>query len=782
MQRALRTLFKKGNHNFIKILSLGAGLAIGLVLIAKVCFETSYDNFYPDANRIYKVKMNSVQNDVSNEYGQVPGGVTPGMQAEVPGVEVGTRITWLWDNGIFRTQDKKKYKGELVVADTNFFRLFPRKILAGDVNVLAQPRYLMISDQMAQAMGGPAEAMGKILFSDELPNVPLTVGGVFERVPENTELQYDLLLSIESIQQWSRENWLGNERYVGFVLLGENVVADSLAKPMRQMQYNHQDLDDLNKKGLDIWYTLHPFDKEHTDAPEVKRMNVLLSLLAFALIFTAVMNYVLIVISSLVNRTKEVGVRKCYGAEGRHIRAIILSETVVHLFFSLVVAVAIILACKGTIENLLDASLGALFTPRTYAVMVGVVVGVFVASGLIPAIMFEHIPVSSAFHHYKESRRKWKLGLLFFQFAASAFLVVLLVIIGRQYNTMVNDNPGYAYSNLLFCNLNGADSLRTYQAMEEAQRLPIVKDVALCLNVPLESGSGNNIRLPGEDRDLFNICDLYYCSANYMDLMEIKMIEGHAPSTLNEVAVSRKFLTEMARFTDWKDGALGQPIFISEHSQPGLPPFTICGVFEDILVGNRTGDEARAQVIFFHDDIHAMHTVVIKLHELHEGDVATISEIFEKALPEKDVQMRPYRDEIRHSYEASLKFKNSVMIGGIITLLISLIGLIGYTNDETNRRRKEIAIRKINGGTLGNILALFLKDTLWLSLPAFVGGCIGAYFVASQWLEQFTLKIALSWDLFVVPAICLLLLVLAVVALNCLRIARANPVDSLVAE
>lgn len=782
LQRAFRALFTKGNHNFIKILSLGTGLAIGLILIAKVCFETSYDSFYPQADRIYKIRMSSVSNGVSNEYGRVPGGIALGMQDEVPGVEMATRMTWFWDNGVFRTADKKKYHGEMMLVDTNFLKIFPRKILAGDASVLGRPGYLMVSEEIALAMGGFDEAIGNSLYMDELPDTPLVIGGVFENVPENTEIKYDILLALDSYMKWSRENWLGNERYEAYALLGENIVADSLAPAMRKMQYNHQDLDYLNEKGLDIWYTLQPFAEEHTLNPEVKRMNVLLTLLAFALIFTAVMNYVLIVISSLVSRTKEVGVRKCYGAEGRNISGIMLSETLVHLFFSLIVSAAIILACRGTIENLLDTSLGALFSLRTFLIMLAVIIGVFIVSGLLPAWMFSHIPVSAAFHHYKESRRRWKLGLLFFQFAASAFLIVLLVIIGKQYSTMINDDPGYAYKDILFCNISGCDPVHVTQAMEEVKRLPQVADVGAASTIPLDAGSGNNIRFPGDDRDLFNICDLYYASANYMDLMEFKILEGKAPSKYDEVAVSRKFISEMEKWADWKDGVVGHSILVSEHSQENTPPFTICGVFEDILLGNRTNDDTRAEVLFFQDTLSYTSNVFIKLHQLNEGDIATITTIFEEALPNKEIQVRPYRDEMRNSYNDSRKFKNSVLTGGIVTLIISLIGLIGYTNDETNRRRKEIAIRKINGGTLKDILILFLKDTLWLSLPAFLGGCIAAYFVATKWLEQFTMKISLNWTLFAIPSVLLLILVLVVVAVNCLRIAKSNPVESLVAE
>lgn len=781
-QLALRNFFKKGNGNLIKILSLGAGLALGLVLIVKVCFETSYDSFYKDGDSIYLISMGFSRGKDIDNYDQIPGAVAPGMQEEVPGVEYGTRVTWLWDDGVFRTPDKKKYKGELMLADTNFLNVFPRRILAGDPAVLGQPRYLLVSESFANAMGGFDAAMGATLFNDQLPDVALTVGGVFEDVPENTEIKYDLLLSLETIDQWSRNNWLGNERYKGYIKVQPGMDPDALAPAIRAMQEKYQDLEYFHKQGVDLWYTLKPFDRLHTDNPEVKRMNILLSLLAFTLLFTAVMNYILVVISSLINRTREVGVRKCYGAEGPEIRNIMLSETALHIGLSLIVAAGIILACKGAVENLLGASLGALFTPRSFLIIGAVVVGVFLLSGLIPAWMFQRIPISAAFRHFKESRRRWKLGLLLFQFMASAFLVILLVVITKQYRTILNDDPGYAYEDLLYCNLTGVTHIQIQQAMDRVATLPQVAKVGAGSEIPLYAGSGNNVRLPGSDNDLFNICDLYYGSANYTDIMGFKILEGRAATALNEIMVSRQFIAEMERTAGWKDGVVGQTVWVSEHSESKDQLFTITGVYDDVLVGNRTMADDRASILFFHHDLTNAPIMLIKLHQLNEGDVMAITQLLEEALPDKDIQVRPYRDEIRLSYQEAQKFKSSVLIGGITTLIISLVGLIGYTNDETNRRRKEIAIRKINGGTAKDILLLFLKDMLFISLPAFAAGSLVAYFLAVKWLEQFSLKTALNAGLFIVPSLCLLVLIMTVVTIDSLRIARSNPVSALVSE
>ena len=125
---ALRSLTKRGRNNGIKIISLAAGLAMGLVLIAKIYFEQSYDAFYPDSERIFRLNQKIIQNNELKEYPQVSGGVAVGMREEVPGVEMATRCTGIYDGEAY-TDDGKGYTVSVIAADEYFFDVFPRKIL-----------------------------------------------------------------------------------------------------------------------------------------------------------------------------------------------------------------------------------------------------------------------------------------------------------------------------------------------------------------------------------------------------------------------------------------------------------------------------------------------------------------------------------------------------------------------------------------------------------------------------------------------------------------------------
>ena len=581
---ALRSLFKKGRSNGIKILSLGVGLAMGLVLISKVCFERSFDKFYPDSDRIYRLHENIIRDGEYKSYGQVSGGVATAMQVEIPEVEKATRLTYIGgDKELFKTQDGNRYSARYVVmGDTNVFDLLPRPILIGDPKeTLSRPGYVMISNRIAKLLGGAEQAVNKEFEFESSPGQTYTIGGVFEDVPENSHLRFEIVASLEGMSKWSRENWLGNDRYLGYVKLYPGTDPESLTTAIREMQGRHCDLEEVKKAGIDLTYSLVPLMDMHSNSDEVKSMNSLLGFLAFVLIFTAAMNYVLIVISTLINRTKEVAVHKCYGASDKNLFGMIMSETCLHMLISLLLAAFLIVLFRTKTEELLGATLGALFSTQTIVILIGVCIVIFFITGLIPTYMFLRIPVAAAFRNFKESRRYWKLCLLFIQFLATAYLVALLSVINKQYDYMVNVDPGYAYEKLAYCSTQGVEESVRNTAIEELRKIPEVDKVSACYDLPISGMSGNNVSLPGDDRELFNIADMYWVKDDFFSLMEIPVIEGEVfrsdGSASNKVMVSRSFVEKMEQVAGWTGSAIGKNVIITEHSQNG-EPFTICGV------------------------------------------------------------------------------------------------------------------------------------------------------------------------------------------------------------
>ena len=182
----------------IKILSLGIGLAIGVVLIAKVCFELSYDSFYKDVDRIYKIKAEWVMGDQNGDGDGISGAVAPGFKAEVPGVEAATRYSNLLNGNLYDESDNL-ITGLCIGADTCFFDFFNREFLAGDPMQALQEYNgdIAVSRSFAEKLGGVNEAIGKQIYCDVCgPNVKLTVVGVFEDFPKNGSIQCDIVTTI----------------------------------------------------------------------------------------------------------------------------------------------------------------------------------------------------------------------------------------------------------------------------------------------------------------------------------------------------------------------------------------------------------------------------------------------------------------------------------------------------------------------------------------------------------------------------------------------------------
>jgi putative ABC transport system permease protein len=190
--------------------------------------------------------------------------------------------------------------------------------------------------------------------------------------------------------------------------------------------------------------------------------------------------------------------------------------------------------------------------------------------------------------------------------------------------------------------------------------------------------------------------------------------------------------------------------------------------------------DSRPSVMFYNDKPSSY--LMIKFHELTPEALQKVSGRLTELLPDKDIAVYSYAAEMNDKYSDSGKFRDSVLIGGIVTLLICLAGLVGYTNDEMNRRRKETAIRKVNGATIGDILRLFVSSISWMAVPAITLGGMLAWFIANTWLKKFAEKAELNLLLFAGCALVVLIIILSVVCLNCYRAANANPAESVKSE
>lgn len=785
----LKSLNQRGQHNWIKIVCLAVGLATGIVLIGKAGFEQSWDKFFPTSDRIYVVCEDIIMDGEYKHYPQTAGAVAHGIKRYCPQVEAATRYTsFAWDMPIV-TDDDKRVRTNYALVDSCFFDVFPFRILVGNPKkTLSQVDCCMIPRSLAEKLMGienPLDLVGKKIYYNIRGGWALTVGGIYEDIPLNSKLHgMEVMVSMPTITKImfdGRDNWVGNDRYEGYVRLAKGITPDDLKPQIEKMKHDNLPLDELKKAGVDLGFSVQPLKDYHTKDEGTRRMTWIVSILAAVLIGCAVMNYLLLVIGGISQRAKEMAVHQCYGAEARHIYQKVLTESVIHLLLSLTLAALLLFLFKDTIEELVGAPLIVLLlTGSNIWLIVSTCLVVLLITGLVPSWIYTHIPLAAAFKNYNHSHRIWKLLLLGLQFASATFLIILLIVVGRQYRMMVNDDPGYDYSTLGSLLVDGVSIDQRQLAMDELRKLSSVKGVTMSYANLTQHQSGDNILLPGDDREYMNIADLYYVGDGYFDVMEIPLVSGRTfteqTDTLREVMVSRKFEERMKELAGW-DQALGKQIICTSFQGP----YTIVGVFEDTRIGSITNPDTRPSVCYYSRKPEQMHYILIRFQSM-DGLEAANKLVKELVTDNPDISIVPYNQMVTELYTDAHRFRTTVMIGGLVALIIALIGLIGYLAGEIARRQKEIAIRKVNGARIADVLKLFHTDILRVALPAVVIGATGAWYVARLWLEQFSEKTTLSPIILVGGALAVIIVILSVVCLGCYRVASSNPVNYLKTE
>ena len=793
LKLSFRPLFRKGEHTVTRIISLAAGLAFGILLIAEVFYYYSYDSFYPDAERIYVVHEN-FKPDKSSEklmsYPRVSGAIGPGLKAEVPGIEAACRLNSIGTN-VFYTEELNSYEAKVSLSDEYVFDILPRPIIRGNPGeILKTPLSCMISEKIADALGG--EVIGKIITLKRFPDKKLTIEGVFKELPENTNYQYDILISMVSTKHFTwdgTDNWMGNDRYYTCVKLEPGVNPESLAPAVRKMQEVHQDIARLEEEhgGVVLKYSFLPIRKIYSG--NVKDMIIILSTIAFAVLFVSLMNYVLLTLSALVTRAKSSAIHKTFGAQAEELQLIVFLETVILFFISLTGAVLIIAALKPMVESQLQHSIGAALNPYVIWPLLAIFVVLVVVTGYLPGRFFSRIPVATVFRSYKLKNNRWKLALLAIQFTGASFILTLMIIVTMQFGRMKNADHGYRTGGVYYGSTVGMEGSKITAVLNELRAMPEVETVGLGYALPMDGASGNNVKSPDGQREMFNVADFYQADENFLSILDIKVSAGQnfspGNASVNDVVISEKGAEMLKMNNGWTDGVVGKQLTITEHG-----PTTICGVFPDFIINSMADPDLRPSVFFYMpeekfiqlkiDKPASSFLILVKVHEGSEaGMKKKIADVMNLGMPQKDASVRSLEEDLQNKYNDEKGFRNALMAGNAVILLILFIGLLGYTTSEAVRHQKELAIRKINGATMSDILRVFILELEYIAIPSVVAGLIGVWFTVNKWMQNFAVKVPLHWGLFVLCSLAILLAVALVAAANYYRFATRNPVEAL---
>lgn len=789
---AFKNLPRRGQHNFVKILCLALGLAISSVIIAEIYFEQTYDTYFPGWERTYQIMEVGTNHGETMEFTNTSGATAQGVKQYAPMVEAATSTLYFYDGAQCKMEDQNIVSANIRMADSCFFDVFPQKILIGKAKqILSQPLSCLIDSETAAKIGG--NVVGKHFTLSNYPGTTFTIYGVFEAFPWGSSFHgTQMILSMCSVPYVysydGRGQWVGNDSYGSYIRLAKGHDAKELKPYVNKMRQDHFPLKEMKNMGVELNYDFTVLSDVYTQDPYIKKMGWIMSIVAFVLLFTSVMNYLLIIVGNLVSRSREMAVRKCYGAKPKNIHAIIFSEALVHVGLAVVLAAVLVFLCKGTIENFLSAPVSTLVLNRGSWILVVICLLVLLIGGFVPGWLYNKIPVAIAFRGYNENRNRWKLALLGIQFVISGLLFSLLYIINNQYQLMLSTNPGYDYDNVAIVSVDGINRDQRNQCLAEIKRMPNVKECCSTYHIPLNGygRSGNMVQKPGDDTNTFNIIDMEGVDDNFFKMMNIPIVQGtfftERNDSCRQVIIDERGAEKLIKTWHWKDGVVGKLITCSGHDD-GVNPLklTVCGVCRNIRWGDMSadGDDMKEFPVLYFYAAKTAYYMLVKFKELREESLSELQSKVQAMYPNNKVIVKSYASELANQYASQLNFRNGILVAGIVTMIIALFGLVGYTSDEVNRRRKEIAIRKVNGAKVKDILRIFLKDIMKIALPCIIVGDLGAWLIARQWLMSFSEKITMTPLLFIGVTIILLFIIGLSVVINCYKVANSNPVKYL---
>lgn len=762
----IQTLLHGPGGNVIKVISLGLGLAMSFLLFSRVAFEQSFDTCFKDYANLYQLWSvytfnNEAKKPQEHNIGPLAGAIMEQFPEEV---EAATSLSKYGVNNPLFLGNVKFDDVYVIAADSLFFRTMGIEVLAGNPTAdLQQPDAIYLSERLARQMFPDEEnPIGHTLNSGKKFDV--IVRGVYKDIPLNSTVRADAVISLPSLLRRNLYNysWDGGDSWHAYLRLKPEVNPDHLNQRIHLAI--RQKLPPMD--GYEMSAFLQPIRDTHLGDKETGSICIMLSILAACVLFIMSLNYALISISSLSYRAKAIGVHKCSGAESKSILGMFLWETFFIICLALLVAGILLWGCRDFVEdNIIPYR--QLFVPDMIWILLGVIATLFLLGSTLPGLAFSRIPVTQVFRRYTEGRKGWKRPLLFVQFAGVAFIAGLMCIVMLQYHHVLTKNPGYNPERIAYGYHEVVDKATVDACQHFYAGLPYVEEMTSSIDTPF--GYSGEFMLDDAGKPLFST-KYDYTQGNYTRVMGIPLLEGKLPGRHGEVAVNETWIAMM----HWsRNDVIGRMIETEEGK------VKITGILRDFSIGSFF---QQPMPFVLHYKWYFGGLLHIRLKEPFDENLQKLNREVAEAFPTQDIAFQSMERQIVMQYHSVCLFRNASIVATIVILFITLMGLIGYVNDETTRRSKEIAIRKINGAETANILKMLSHDIFVIALPSTLLGSCAAWYASNRLLQLFSTVFGSTLPYCMAIAIVTLAVIVGCVLWKSWETANKNPVESIKSE
>lgn len=771
---SLRYLLKNRGNSITRLVSLALGLVVSLLICSYVGINLSYGRFFTDRERVYQIFENSPQFGITGPQLEP---VAYTLAENIPSIEAATNY---FDRLMQVKLGNSYMDARWLEVSADFFTVLDFGVVSGDPkHILSREgvanNEVFITERLAELLFGNESPLGKILPTTQ--GQEYVVSGIFRTPPVTNPLDDFDIVSFRDYNP-TTANWQGDDSYPTFIKLRKGTTKSQAEAEIQRLIEVHPTL----RKMVELWkanYFLVPIEDVVYVDNNIRQTQMIYGILAVLALLVATLNYVLLTLSSLVQRSRTIAMLRCNGASRWDIFRMLLSETLIMIVAALVVAVFVIACLHQEIYQLLGYQLVDLFAWERIWIPALVCVVSFLVAGLIPASLYSRVSMSYAFRRGSDNRTWWKRILLFVQVACTTGVVCFLLTTSQQSKYILEANLGYDYDRIVTMNFGATTSQRSAM-VEELKRLPFVESVGHSMQYPIWGYFGNPV-YDYEKKEILFSCRFEYFDETYIETMGMKIVAGrnfNEQDALNKTIVNEEFVRQHGWELEsavgksyWQNGGWCEVVGV-------IRDFTQAGGFVEPLSVFRTA--------YLDNDPNRPLTLQmsIRLTELTPENIKALdSVIAENYHSEWEYQLTPYVDRVKERFVYRDSMRNNVLLVSLTTLIISLIGLIGYLGNEMARRRKEIAIRKVNGATTSQVLSLLSLNISWVVIPAVVIGIAGAVWGGMKYLEMLeTMCEPLAWWIFAVGAAVVIAIVYVILIIRTWRTANANPIDMIKIE
>jgi putative ABC transport system permease protein len=809
---AFRNFRRNKTFSFINVMGLSIGISAALVIFLIVYYEKSYDRFEKDGDRIYRVVMDTKFNGMEGHGAAVPAPLSGSIQNEITGINETVPVMTFQGDGsakvtVANNSGKEvafKKQEDIIFTNEQYFQLLPFKWITGSQQTsLKEPFSVVLSESKAQVYF-PDIAMTDIVGKQiKYNDVTVTVSGIVKDLNEHTSFNANEFISFSTIAKTNLQNqfmmdvWNDWMAYSSLYLKISKGNTGAKAEQQINSLYKKYNKDAYKDANNYMSFKLQPLSDVHFNSTygsfnqRVASSKTLYGLTAIAvfLLILGCINFINLTTAQASRRAKEIGIRKTMGSSKKSLVFQFLSETFLITIIATILSIGLTPLLLNVFSNFIPPGLQFnLFNqPSLIVFLVLIVLTVSFLSGLYPALIlsgFKPVLVlkNQAIAGSGQTRNAWvRKTLTVSQFVIAQFFVIATVMISRQISYSINMDMGFNKEAIIYFDIPGRDTVKTHpkQLMNDIKALPGVSLASAAFLAPAESGAAfANISYNNGKEELKPNAQIRWGDPDFIKLYDIKLVAGRnvLPSdTVKELLINESYAHALG-FANAADAVNIQ----LKMWKKSVPVVGIMKDFHDLSVKSLINPVAfgAADGSIFHVKLKANNAGGVEW----KNTIAGIEKAYRQIYPGEDFNYKFMDETIAKFYETEQQTAGLLKWATGLTILISCLGMLGLVIYTTNTRTKEIGIRKILGASSSTIIRILSKDFVKLVVIAFVIAAPAAWWAVYKWLQDYAYKTSISWWIFVLCGLFMLLVALITLSIQTIKAAMANPVKSLRTE